>query len=421
MTNELRIGIGLLSVVLFLASGCSIGTSTRSGAVQRNYDWESRSLHPEFMVYHHLDDSSEFWIKIRSSELLHARKAPESPFEGHLECTVRIQKFADGQFTDVDTFSVALHDVEAASDQRFILKKTAFALQTDAVYRLLIKSTDVNRRTDEMGLVEVVKAPFPTRQDYIIFEDDAQVPMFGDDVSEGSRLRFQTVRGELLLRQTVWDPDWKLPPPPFTDGQPDTPQLPTTLGPTFMSNGTGIEAKGPLLSVTTNAGAHVFTLRVHQNSYPEVNSLNDMIESLRYISSRREHEKMNESKNGKRELDAFWLDCGGGKERTRELIKIYYGRVEEANRQFSSFAEGWRTDRGLVHIVFGNPARILMEATEEVWIYGDENSVSSVRFVFERIATPVTPNHYILKRNFMYRTDWDRSVTYWRNGRIFQE
>ncbi len=421
MTNDLRIGIGLLAIFALFASGCSIGASNRSGAVQRNYDWESRSLHPEFMVYHHRDDSSEFWIKLRSSELLHARKAPESPFEGHLDCTVRVQKFSDGQFADIDTFTVALHDVEAASDQRFILKKTAFALQTEAVYRLLVKATDVNRRTDETGLVEVVKAPFSTRQDYLIFEADAQAPLFGDDIREGSRLRLETARGELLLRQTVWDPGWKLPPPPFTDGQPETPQLPTTLGSTFMSNGTGIQATGPLLSVTTNAGAHVFTLRVHQSSYPEVSSLTDMIESLRYISSRREHEKMNESKNGKRELDAFWLDCGGSKDRTRELIRIYYGRVEEANRQFSSFAEGWKTDRGLVHIVFGNPARILMEATEEVWIYGDENSVSSVRFVFERIATPVTSNHYILKRNFMYRTDWDRSVTYWRNGRIFQE
>lgn len=421
MTNDLRIGIGLLAIVALVASGCSMGTSNRSGAVQRNYDWESRSLHPEFMVYHHRDDSSEFWIRLRSSELLHARKAPESPFEGHLECTVRVQRFSDGQFADVDTFAVALHDVEAVSDERFILKKERFALETGAVYRLLIKSTDVNRRTDEMGLVEVVKAPFSTRQDYLVFANDAKVPLFGDDVGEGSRLRFETVRGELLLRQTVWVPGWKLPPPPFTDGQPETPLLPAALGTTFMSNGIGIEAKGPLLSFTTNGGAHVFTLRVHQSSYPEVRSLNDMIESLRYISSRREHEKMYESKNAKRELDAFWLDCGGSKERTRELIKIYYGRVEEANRQFSSFAEGWKTDRGLVHIVFGNPARILMEGTEEAWIYGDENSVSSVRFVFERIATPVTSNHYILKRNFMYRTDWDRSVTNWRNGRIFQE
>ncbi len=421
MANELRLALVLLSSLVLFASGCSMSGGARNAAVQRNYDWESRTLHPEFMVYHHREDSSEFWIKLQSTELLQARKAPESPFEGHLDCEVRVQKYVQGVFNDIDTFSVELRDVEAASEERYILKKQTFALDTGAVYRLVVRSTDVNRRTDEVSLVEVVKAPFPTRQDYLIFADNASVPVFGEDVAHGSKLRFETFRGELLLRRIAWDPEWKLPPPPFTDAWPETPVLTQTPGTTFMANGTAIDAEGPLLSFTTNAGVHILTLRVHDGSYPAVTSLHDMIESLRYISSRREHEKMQDSKDAKRELDAFWLDCGGGKERTRELIKTYYGRVEEANRQFSSFSEGWKTDRGLVHIVFGNPARILMEATEEVWIYGDENSVSSVRFVFERIATPVTRNHYVLKRNFMYRTDWDRSVTYWRNGRIFQE
>lgn len=393
----------------------------RGGSVQRNYDWESRALHPEFMVYHHREDSSEFWVKLRSTELLHARKAPESPFEGHLECEVRVQRFADGTFADVDTFLVELRDVEPIADDRLLVKKQGFALDAGAVYRLLVVSTDVNRRSDETSLVEVIKAPFATRQDYLIYREGSPIPVFGEDVMAGDQLRFETARGELLLRYSGWDPEWKLPPPPFTDARPDTPEPPKNLGTSFIANGSSITATGPLFTVTTNSGDHVLTLRVNEGSFPAITSLSDMIESLRYISSRREHERMSQSREAKRELDAFWLDCGGSKERTRDLIRTYYGRVEEANRQFSSFTAGWKTDRGLVHIVFGNPARILIEPTQEVWIYGDENSVSSVRFEFERIATPVTPEHFILRRNFMYRTDWDRAVTYWRNGRIFQE
>lgn len=419
--HHLVVGLLTLVVVFGLSAGCSGPRGSLSDRVVRNYDWESRPFHPEYLVYHPNSDSSQLWIKMQSTELLYARRTPEADFEGRVKCDVRIQVYREEGFIDIDTTSFRLIDTNPERQGRTLLKKHTFALDTGAVYRLLITTSDMNRRVEDFTTLEVLKASFSTREDYLIYKNDQEYPLFGDDVKVGDKLRITTERGETLMRYFSWDPELKLPPPPFTDAMVPTPQLPPTAGTSFIAGGLPITAGGPLFTVTTNQGMHLFTLRAHDGPFPSITKLDDMVESLRYISSRREYEKIVDSRYPKQELDAFWLDCGGSKDRTRTLIGIYYSRVEEANYYFSSVVEGWRTDRGLVHVIFGNPNRIRSTADYETWIYGEENNLSSVVFNFRRINTPISRNHYILERNPLYRTDWDRAVTSWRNGRIFQE
>ena len=62
-----------------------------------------------------------------------------------------------------------------------------------------------------------------------------------------------------------------------------------------------------------------------------------------------------------------------------EKMAIYYARVEYANKHFSRYREGWRTDMGLVFILLGPPSNVerlpfqLDEKPEEVWQYYDLN------------------------------------------------
>lgn len=71
-----------------------------------------------------------------------------------------------------------------------------------------------------------------------------------------------------------------------------------------------------------------------------------MLPPLRYITSMQEwgsHQPRHEQAYGGREV---WLDAAGDRERARDAIRAYYGRVESANRNFTSHVEGWRTDCG---------------------------------------------------------------------------
>jgi GWxTD domain-containing protein len=82
-----------------------------------------------------------------------------------------------------------------------------------------------------------------------------------------------------------------------------------------------------------------------------------------------------------------------------EKMALYYARVEYANKHFSRYREGWRTDMGLVFILLGPPSNVerfpfqIDEKPEEVWQYYDLN----YQFVFRdengfgdyRLLTPL--------------------------------
>ena len=57
-------------------------------------------------------------------------------------------------------------------------------------------------------------------------------------------------------------------------------------------------------------------------------------------------------------LDDFWIKCGGNIDKARELIRIYYTRVFYSNYYFTSYKEGWRSERGMIYIIYGPPDKV---------------------------------------------------------------
>ena len=163
-----------------------------------------------------------------------------------------------------------------------------------------------------------------------------------------------------------------------------------------------------------------FTLFVLTESYPYVGTGVDMLKPLRYITSMQEYDRLSKAPNVRQAIERFWLDAAGDRERAREAIRIYYTRVENANRHFSSLTEGWRSDRGLVHIIFGSPTTIYKNGSSESWIYGEENNLMSLTFTFVKRKSSLTDNDLVLQRDPSMKGAWYRNVESWRNGRVYQ-
>jgi hypothetical protein len=100
-------------------------------------------------------------------------------------------------------------------------------------------------------------------------------------------------------------------------------------------------------------------------------------------------------------------------------VAAYFGRVESANRNFSSYLEGWKTDRGLMYIIYGPPSEVYRNQQSETWIYGDRNSSLSYIFNFVKVENPFTDNDFALNRLSEYRYGWGQAVGAWRNGRVY--
>jgi hypothetical protein len=116
-------------------------------------------------------------------------------------------------------------------------------------------------------------------------------------------------------------------------------------------------------------------------------------------------------------LDNFWLKLGGNEENTRRMIKLYYQRVEYANRQFTSYKEGWKTDMGMIYIVFGEPLNVLKSGQAQTWVY-DLGNREEARFTFIERPNQFTGKHFELQRNARYREPWYASVEKWRLGLV---
>jgi GWxTD domain-containing protein len=118
-----------------------------------------------------------------------------------------------------------------------------------------------------------------------------------------------------------------------------------------------------------------------------ITNLDLAIDQLTYVADRDNLDAMKEAPaEAKRKLfGEFWKkrDPTPGTERN-ELMEEYYSRVAYANKHFGHYVEGWKTDMGMVYIIFGAPMNIERHPFDinakpyEVWTYYEQNR----QFVF---------------------------------------
>jgi hypothetical protein len=80
-------------------------------------------------------------------------------------------------------------------------------------------------------------------------------------------------------------------------------------------------------------------------------------------------------------------------------MEEYYIRVQFANKNFAHYIEGWRTDMGMVYIIFGSPNNVdrhpfdIDSKPYEIWSYYDLNHqftfVDQTGFGDYRLTTPI--------------------------------
>ena len=144
-----------------------------------------------------------------------------------------------------------------------------------------------------------------------------------------------------------------------------------------------------------------------------ISDLDLAIKQMRYIAKEDEYEKIEEADTdeSKRKLfDDFWAKRDPDPATKRnEYMEEYYSRVEYANKNFSHYQAGWKTDMGMVFILFGSPNNVERHPFDidakpyEIWSYYDYNR--SVIFVDEsgfgdyRLLTPIWDMLQRLKTN----------------------
>ncbi|VXD19295.1 GWxTD domain-containing protein [Marinoscillum sp. 108] len=269
---------------------------------------------------------------------------------------------------------------------------------------LLISMVDLNRGLYRIGDVRI-STPVGFTPNLPL--DERGLPIF-DSYVTGESVRIAGEVGELHAYQYL--DDFGSADPPMGLMKPIAPSLSIDSSFYFEGELVSMENYHFYLIQEDTLAQTALTLLKCPAYYPEFKRLDELIGPLTYITTPTELKAISDSQS-KKIFENFWLNTYGTKFRAKNAIRVFYKQVEDANRLFTDYKQGWKTDRGMIYIIFGLPDQVFRNESTEVWKYND-----GPEFEFIRISTLFTPTMYTLKRDRQYERLWYSQVGDLRKG-----
>lgn len=409
----------LIFAVFKLLSSC---TPINSVTV-RNYSSLYKSSNSEGLLSartFHLNDSvSRVYIKILTNNI-------DSNFlSGVSISTIQILTFKSIEATK--PFDSAVYNFEALNFKLyndFLLGQIDLKIPKGTNYQAEVSLNNFAHLEKLKNLFSLNKTDSIGQLDILIVDDASKLPIINDYIFPNQTIHFEySKRINQDFKLKLFDRDFSLALPPFGINNHKTfDYIPDSIINISFTNGisNSVQLNRPgiyhlEMDAISRNGSTCFLFNA---SYPTIENIEQLIYPLRYVTSKSEYQSILESENQKGAIDKFWLARAGNEAKARKMIKEFYSRVEKSNRLFSSYNEGWKTDRGMIYLVYGPPTNTYRNDNFETWIYGFEGTQYSITFNFTKVDNPFTTNDYMLNRSSMYKTSWYQAVESWREGRV---
>ena len=424
----------LLAVVL---SSCYNSGTSRTVADPNNlsylYNPSANSINPKFRVTTYTDNNAVLMIKLFTNEMLFSQANESGIPQALIEISTKLYETTNGMVL-VDT---SYSDMRVNIDDKMSEYIFEIPLATEAKnnYVIEIRILDKIRQATHHSFVD-----FDTQSEYnkfnftlrgYIAQNDLFTPVLKKDdyfnlIYERAPIDSMFISFYKPL-ETVPDPPSLVVPQKIVDYDPQQ-VIPLPYSDTLALM---LPAKG-IYKITVGRDINEgYTICNLGSEFPEMNTPEAMIEPLAYLASESELKSLRDASNKKLALDNFWLSCGGNIDKARELIRIYYTRVFYANYYFTSFTDGWRTERGMIYIMYGPPDILYKTTDGESWGYikpvvktrwGNTVQIKDdyIYFNFKKRKSLFSDNDYLLSRSETLVTNWDQAVASWRRGIVFR-
>lgn len=405
-------------ILLIFVSGCHNIQKIGNQNIAHVYNPEKINREIDFSVFHENDSFSLLFFKVQTDMLLPIRKSENEAFFVNFSINFLLfESYESKVLFDSATFYFTDYEfVEGKSIYSVIPLKAKFPND----YLLAITLTDFNHDKSSEFYIPIEKTDKVNRQNFSLLDSTNSVHPNSIVIADNFyRIKINDTKiTELSVRYYYRDFPIALPPFTLTKHKPFDYQSDSTFT-LKISDG-----KSEALSFSKLGFYHILidsaqrqglTLFNFGPNYPKVSTTSQMLQSLRYLTSRQEYQKMMDEPNPKKAIDNFWLENAGTSERAREMIRRYYKRVQFANSAFQSYHEGWKTDRGMIYIIYGPPNTVFRGTNSEQWIYGEPGNLLSISFYFVKINNPFTNNDFSLAdKSPVYKESWYNAVETWR-------
>ncbi|HKK58871.1 MAG TPA: GWxTD domain-containing protein [Salinivirga sp.] len=149
--------------------------------------------------------------------------------------------------------------------------------------------------------------------------------------------------------------------------------------------------------------------------FPAIRQARQMLGPIRYLINGKEWRQINQL-SPKHAVDTFWLKAAPDAEKAKQLIQVFYNRVQLANIKFSSHRAGWKTDMGKVITLAGLPDEVQLTDTSEHWFYYiGKNEKLKIPFAYNDSL-----GEYQLNRNDSLMNGFlMHHINGWRKGKFY--
>jgi GWxTD domain-containing protein len=416
---------GLLGLMLLPVACYSPKPAAKPSVVNLSnmYNPINTRLHPAYTIYHNSPSTSLLLVKIFPSELLYSGTIEPNKLLGQVRLTYFLNDITEPERPVVaDSGKITYSFARENADKRF-QTQVVLQTQTGKQYQLMITAKDLVRGEENLAYIYLDKTSHLSEQNFLLTEPGESIPLYQPYVVGSSLFGLSySGNGYDTIFVRYYGKEIPLPKPSFSLTRereflevPDSLWiLPFRNGITYQLNYEGIYH----FQLDTNQ-AEGLTLFNFGNSYPKVQETEQMIDPLAYLATTTEYDALRKAANKKLAVDNFWLEKTGNIEKARELIRVYYNRVFFANFYFTTFKPGWKTDRGMIFIIYGPPQSVKVSSNQERWIYYKNNFTTTVTFTFDHTPTPFAFDNYTLQRADTYDTYWRQAVDTWRKGNIY--
>ncbi len=402
----------------FTLIGCSITSSNLNG-----YDSNiGINMSPKFKVYHHSKSNSRLYFKLLTNEILYTRNNRNQPFQANIILKYKVNY--ENNKSIIDSGTIKIKDQYIDDKHLSIDTSVNFAFEIDKTGSISLSVYDLNRSRSTNKSLKIDKLNQANKQFFILNDSNNQF-LLKNHFSAGETIYISsTFHSNKTIYKFNNNTNFPLPLPPFSKTSylsfPRKTNFSIALN--FKDNKKikyTIPQKGFTYFQIDTLSNQGFTLFNFHENYPQLKNAIDLIPPLRYLTTEEEYSTLLLKKNPKEAVDQFWLNKANSPERARNLIRNYYSRVQFANELFTSHVEGWKTDRGLISIIFGSPNYVRVNKNYETWIYGNDHNSNTIKFTFEKMKNPFSSKDYILKRSYAYKTPWYIAVENWRSGKVY--
>jgi GWxTD domain-containing protein len=424
MSSKLYITLLGLLLVLFSCNSSKPQKRDREREQNKTYSKDAANdLKVDMFLFHADSINSQLYYSINNSQLIYKKTDSTNNFSARVKVFYKFLPYADAKVF-FDSSTVYITDKVAGEPQaKTIAGYIPLKINVAQTSYIELDISDVNGKRHQTHFIKCEKQDPYAQQSYILMGNNKQV-FFSNKIEKGNSINLYNTRVTFSkARVDFFANDYSLPPPPFSQREPLP--YPSTPDSTFYistNNGHSIPLQITRQGIyfirldTATSGCMIMGVEPH---FPKVLSHEQMIAATRFIMNKDEYQKIASANDKEAAINNFWLTLGAGEDRAKELIKRYYNRVQDANTFFTSHIEGWKTDMGMIYIVFGPPNKTYKTKQMETWVYGNEGTPNSATFKFDKINNPFSENNFRLIRSQNYQYAWTVAVSNWRDGHVY--